>query len=402
MKSALNFATAPRALMGSPRANATPADMVRQLNASFADHSTRLNARIDGLEAGLQDMNVRSAAGDMNGGMVAAIAPDPEYSRLFASHIRTGQGEQEIRTANATGERALIQAALSTGDPSQGGAIAPTEWDRRVIQSLRTFSPMRALATIVNTTQGAFSTVFADGLLGSGWVGETAARPQTTTPSFAPLVFPHGEIYANPAATQRILDDAGFDLENYLANELAATFSVQEGIAFITGDGVNKPKGLLQYLAPEAHPGGAIPQVASGVAAEITPDSILALIYSLPAPYRANASFLMSSETASILSRFKDTTGRFIWSQSLAVGQPSTLGGFPVYTDENLPGIAAGSTPIVFGDFKRGYLIADRTGIRVLRDPYTNKPYVTFYTTKRVGGGVLDPNALRLLRVSAA
>jgi HK97 family phage major capsid protein len=236
---------------------------------------------------------------------------------------------------------------------------------------------------------------------GSGWVGETAARPITTSSSLAPIVFATGEIYAMPAATQRLLDDSAINVEQWLVQSIEKEFNRQEGIAFLSGDGVNKPAGLLTYAAggvnAATHPGGAI-TVAT---AAITVDSLIDFMYGLAAPYRQNATWLMSSLTAAFLSKMKDADGNLIWRESLIVGQPSTLLGRPVEIDEGMPGPVAGAAAIAFGDFKAGYVINDRVGTRILRDPFTNKPYVNFYTTKRVGGGVLDPNAIRVLKLPA-
>jgi HK97 family phage major capsid protein len=186
-------------------------------------------------------------------------------------------------------------------------------------------------------------------------------------------------------------------------------FNRQEGIAFVSGDGVNKPSGFLTYVAggvnAAAHPGGSIDVVDVDIdpaAPAATVDGLIDFMYGLEAPYRQNATWLMSSLTAAVLAKLKDANGNLIWRESLLVGQPSTLLGRPVEIDEGMPAPGVvGNLPVAFGDFRAGYLINDRIGTRVLRDPYTNKPYVMFYVTKRVGGGVLDPNAIRVLRVPA-
>lgn len=242
--------------------------------------------------------------------------------------------------------------------------------------------------------------------MGLGLGRETAARPQTTTTTLSPITFGHGEIYAMPAATQRILDDADMNMEEWLANEVKIEFDRQEGIAFVSGDGTNKPFGLLQYVtggaAAAQHPGGVLTVAPSGAAAAIVPDSLVDFVYGLAAPYRQNSTWLMSSATAASIMKLKDGQGNYLWRESYAAGQPATLLGRPVEFDENMPALAAGNTPIAFGDFKAGYLINDRIGTRILRDPYTSKPFVLFYTTRRVGGGVKDPNAIRLLKIAAS
>lgn len=349
------------------------------------------------------------AARHMNGPAARGGLPvDPEYTASFDTFARTGSAAatEAVRAANATGDRAaIIQAAMNSGVPSEGGYLAPTEWDRRINQALVNVSPFRRLADVKVTTVGAYSTLWKLSGPGSGWAGETANRPATDSPKFAQIVFGHGEIFANAFATQRMLSDAAFELENWLAEEYDTEFGKQEAIAFLAGDGVNKPYGLLLHGTggPHAavHPAGAIAVVASGNANGLSVDGLTDFAYGLPAPYRQNATWLMNSMTAATLAKMKDGQGNLIWRESLAAGQPSTLLGRPVEIDENMPNVGAGTTPIVFGDFRAGYVINDRTGTQILRDPYSNKPYVGFYGTRRVGGGVKDPGAFRIMKIAA-
>jgi len=266
-------------------------------------------------------------------------------------------------------------------------------------------SPMRRIAQVVTTGVGAFSTVWSNNAWGSGWVGETAARPETTTPALSTLEFAAGEIYANAAITQRLLDDSALNIESWLSSEIADEFTRQEGIAWISGNGVNKPRGLLTYVSGGAsdgvHPGGNLTVVNGGSAATVSADGLVDFAYSLPSPYRQGASWLMSSSTAATIAKLKDGDGNYLWREGYKQGEPATLLGYTVEIDEGMPLVAADALPIAFGNFSRGYLINDRLGVRTIRDPYTNKPFVNFYTTKRVGGGVLDPKAIRLLRIAA-
>lgn len=394
----------PRALLGLPRAEGDPRRVLAELNAAFGTFRDRHRAEMDGVQAAVDDLNGRLAAVASGGLVIGGGEPvDGPYSAVFGEWFRSGHGEAELRAAHATGTRARILAAMSSGSDQNGGYLAPVEWDRQVNQALRPVSPMRQIANVQSTTVGAFSTIWSNGEWGSGWVGETAPRPNTTNPQLSQIVFRSGEIFANPSITQTLIDDAGFNVERWLADEVADVFALQEGAAFISGDGVNKPAGLLGY-APGgafAHPGGAIPVVASGQAAGLTSDALHDLVYSLAAPYRANATWLMNSTTLARVRKFKDTGGQYLWQPSLDIGQPQTILGYPVVADENMPDVAANSLPIAFGDFRRGYIVNDRAGVRILRDPYTNKPFVSFYCTKRVGGGVLDPRAIRLQRVAA-
>lgn len=399
----LTVAPAPRAICGPLRAQTTPAEMIQQLNAAFGDYRARNDQRFQNVDAALANLATGQAALGLNSGG-SALPADPEYSQTFANYFRTGQNEADLKAANAQGQRQLINAAMSEGANSAGGYLAPTEWDRKVRQAQVATSPMRRLASVQVTTVAAFSSLWNDRAIGSGWVGETAARPETTTPALQPLTFGHGEIYANPAITQRLVDDAQLDVEAWLASQVEAEFNVQEGIAFISGNGTNKPYGLLQYVtggaAASVHPGGVIGSTTVAGTTAVTPDELVDFSYSLTAPYRQNASWLMNSATAAKISKLKDGQGNYIWRESMIVGMPSTLLGRPVEIDENMPNMTTGNLPIAYGDFKAGYLINDRTGIRVLRDPYTSKPYILFYVTKRVGGGVQDPTAIRLVKMA--
>lgn len=403
----------PRALTRvSPRAivradNRDSAHILNELTRSVAAFRSNVEGalsedreRIDNLAAALNAMQSQVGFNGItpeNGRVV-----DPDYSNAFASYTRSGDGVEALRAANATGDRAAVHNAMSVGSNTDGGYLAPVEWDRKLRERQRTTSPMRRLATVEVTSVGAFTSLWNNDNWGSGWVGETAARPQTTTAGLSPIPFAAGEIYANAAATQRLLDDAAINVDRWLIECLEREFNRQENIAFLSGNGVNKPHGLLTFapggVNEATHPGGAL-NVAE---APVSYDGLVDFLYGLDAPYRQNASWLMSSLTAAAIAKLKDANGQPIWREGLIVGQPATLLGRPVEIDEGMPGPDAGNVTIAFGDFKAGYLINDRLGTRVLRDPYTNKPFVMFYATKRVGAGLLDPHAIRLLRVAAA
>jgi HK97 family phage major capsid protein len=243
---------------------------------------------------------------------------------------------------------------------------------------------------------------------GSGWVGEKDARPQTATPDLRKLEFPTMELYAMPAATQTLLDDAAINIEQWLADEVSTTFAEQEGAAFINGNGVNQPRGLLSYekVANASYAWGklgfTITGGASGFASSAPGDAIVRTYYSLKAGHRNGASWLISDGVMGSIATMKDGDGTYLFKAPQLPGEMGTLMGKPVLTDDNMDALAADKFPIAFGNFQRGYVIADRTGVRVLRDPYTAKPYVLFYTTKRVGGGVQDFEAIKLVKVAAS
>lgn len=400
----MNMLTMPRAIRGAIRAEANPATLLAELNTAFADFKAKQDERMSAIENAVDGAFERSAF-DRIGHAGDDLAIDGSYSTTFASYFRKGDQETALREANNQGDRKAIQASMSVGTNSDGGYLAPVEWDRKIREKLRVSTPMRSICQVQPTSVGAFSTIWNNDTWGSGWVGETAARPQTTSASLSQLTFEAGEIYAMPAATQRLLDDSAINLETWLADSVEAEFARQEDIAFISGNGVNKPRGLLTYVdggaSDDAHPGGNLAVFNSESATDIPgPDTLLDFKYTLAAPYRQNARWLMNSLTAAHIAKFKDANDNYIWREGLVEGEPATLLGRPVTIDEAMPDIGASAYPVAFGDFQRGYLINDRIGSRVLRDPYTSKPFVLFYVTKRVGGGVLDPNAIKLMKVA--
>lgn len=350
----------------------------------------RINGALSELQAALDQQNERIANLAMAGiGGGGRKIRDADYSKSFLAHMRRGD----------------VQASLNKGVAQEGGYLTPVEWDRTITDRLIQISPMRSICTVLSISGAGFQKLFNNHGTTSGWVGETAARPGTATPTLGPLTYNTGEIYAKPSATQQILDDAEIDLETWLAGEVETEFAYQEGLAFLSGDGVNKPNGILTYVTGGAnaatHPWGAILTVNSGSAAALTSDGIINLTYELPPEYSGAARFAMNRGSHRAVRLLKDGQNNYLWQPSYQAGAPATLLGYPITEMPGMPNIAAGTKPILFGDFRRGYLIIDRIGVRVQRDPYSNKPYVEFYTTKRVGGGLNDPDALKALNVAA-
>jgi HK97 family phage major capsid protein len=241
-----------------------------------------------------------------------------------------------------------------------------------------------------------------------GWVGETDARTQTTSPVLDALSFPAMELYAMPAATASLLEDSAVNLDQWIAQEVEQVFAQQEGAAFVSGDGSNKPQGFLSYttVANGSWSWGNIGYIASGAAGAFAgsnpADALIDLVYAVKAGYRQNGNFVMNRRTQAAVRKFKDTTGQYLWQPPAIAGGKASLMTFPVIEAEDMPDIAANSLSIAFGDFGRGYLVVDRAGVSVLRDPYTAKPYVLFYTTKRVGGGVQDFDAIKVMKFAAS
>ncbi|MBP8062658.1 MAG: phage major capsid protein [Brevundimonas sp.] len=299
-----------------------------------------------------------------------------------------------------------LKAGLSTASNS-AGYVVPEQTERAIERRLMAGSPMREIATVRTVGAGVFRKPVSTAGVASGWVAETAARPETDPATLALLEFPSADLYANPAATQSLLDDALIDLDEWLAAEVEDAFAAQETTAFVTGDGVNKPKGFLSYpiVADTSAVWGEIGYVASGAAgafASTSPtDRLIDLVYAPKAQYRPNGRFVMNRKTVSAVRKFKDADGNYIWQPAQRAGETASLLGYRVTEIETMPDIAANSAAIAFGDFQRGYLIVDRAGVRVLRDPYSAKPYVLFYTTKRVGGGVQNFDAIKVMKFSA-
>jgi len=318
-----------------------------------------------------------------------------------------------IRKGDVAGYDAPELKALSAGsDPDGGYAIVP-ELDRNISRVVSLVSPIRSVANVVNISGSSFRRLVNVGGTASGWVGESGSRPTTDGSKLRERNYPAMELYANPSATQTILDDAMFNIESWISDEVQIEFAEQEGAAFIMGDGVAKPRGFIGGYTPVADAGfteengapgfiktganGALLSTADGD--EMT--NFIDLITALKTPYRGNARFVFNRATAGMIRKVRDANGEFLWEQSMQAGQPSTLLGYPVLEAEDMPDFANNAFPVAFGDFNRGYQIVDRMGTRILRDPYSAKPFVQFYTTKRVGGGIRMAEAIKLLKATA-
>ena len=327
--------------------------------------------------------------------------------RTGASLAHKSAFDSYVRKGEPGALRDLERKALSVGSDPDGGYLVPDETEKAVNRALKDISPIRAIAGIRQVSGSVYKRPFATSGADTGWVAETASRPQTNTPTLAELSFPTMELYAMPAATSSLLDDSAVNIDEWLAEEVRIAFATQEGTAFVTGNGTDKPKGFLDYttVANGSWTWGNIGFIATGAAgafpASNPGDVLIDLMYAVKSGYRGNAHFVMNRATQSVIRKMKDGDGTYLWQPSAKPGESPTLMGFPVAESEDMPNIATNSLSVAFGDFRRGYLIVDRVGIRVLRDPYSAKPYVLFYTTKRVGGGVQDFEAIKLLKFAA-
>lgn len=318
------------------------------------------------------------------------------HQKAFDAYLRTGSED---------GLRGLeIEAkGLSSVIAGDGGYLVDPATARNVQAVLQATASLRAVASVVTVEAASYDVLVDKGELGAEWAGEIAARGETASPQIERVTIPLHELSALPKASQRLLDDAAFDVDGWLAERIADKFARAEASAFVAGDGADKPRGFLDHgsVANFNWVWGKLGHVITGVDGALNgPDTLIDLIYSLEAPYRANATFVLNSKTAGVLRKLKDSESRFLWSDGLAAGEPARLMGYPVLICEDMPDIDRNATPIAFGDFRKGYTIAERRDLRLLRDPFSAKPHVLFYATKRIGGDVTDFAAIKLLKFS--
>ena len=319
------------------------------------------------------------------------------HQKAFAAYLRSGDDEG-LRALPLEGK------ALGTSVAADGGYLVDPETSAMIASTLASTASLRAVASVVQVDATSYDVLIDHGDMGAGWGNETSSLTETATPKIDRISIELNELNAMPKCSQRLLDDSAFDIEAWLAGRIAEKFARSEAQAFISGDGVDKPVGIMSY--PTAPVGseswGDLGYVATGTDGDfdaVTPaDIIIDLVYSLGAQYRANATFVMNSKTAGRVRKLKDADGRFFWADAVTQGEPARLLGYPVLICEDMPDIASNATAIAFGDFAAGYTIAERPDLRVLRDPFSAKPHVLFYATKRVGGAVSDYAAIKLLK----
>ncbi|HEC71411.1 MAG TPA: phage major capsid protein [Roseobacter sp.] len=327
-------------------------------------------------------------------GVVNTSAP---HQKAMNAYIRNGD-DDGLRGLE------LESKALSSAVNSDGGYLVDPQTSDRVKSVLNATASIRAIASVVQVEATSYDVLVDHADVGAGWATESSSVGETSTPQIDRITIPLHELSALPKASQRLLDDSAFDIEVWLAGRIADKFSRAEASAFIHGDGVDKPKGVLAHnmVDNDAWIWGNLGYVPTGVDGEVTADSVVDLVYALGAQYRSNASFVMSSKTAGRVRKLKDLDGRFLWSDGLALGEPARLMGYPVLVAEDMPDVAMNSYSVAFGDFAAGYTVAERPDLRILRDPFSAKPHVLFYATKRVGGDVSDFAAIKLLKFGTA
>lgn len=358
------------------------------------DKVNRINKAVDEQKRHLDTLILKNRRPALDGSIVPSI-DQMEHKAGFDAYVRSGE---------ESGLRQIESKAMSMGSDPDGGFLVPDEIATEIGKRLSVLSPIRSISTVRQVSSAVYKKPFAKSGPSVGWVGETEIRPETSTPSLAELQFPAMELYAMPAASSALLEDAAVDVDALLVEEVETAFAEQESHAFINGDGINKPTGFLTVpnVDEASWSWGNLGTVATGedggFANSDSSDVLIDTIYALKSGYRQNANWVMNRKTQAVLRKLKDADGNYLWQAPASADMRARLMGFSVVEAEDMPDIASDETAIAFGDFRRGYLVVDRTGISVLRDPYSSKPYVLFYTTKRVGGGVQDFDAIKLVK----
>ena len=377
---------------------------VQDLKSAITDFVSEFKQFSNGVHAKLQQQEDRMTKYDRKSLMASRPALsgadmiEAPHQKAFAAYLRSGEDEG-LRDLPLEGK------AMSTAVAADGGYLVDPQTSDTIKSALTATASIRAIASVVTVESTSYDVLIDHTEMGSGWANEAANLSESATPQIDRITIPVNELSAMPKISQRLLDDSAFDIEVWLAGRIADKFARSEASAFVNGDGVDKPKGFLDYPTVDEMiwTWGNIGYVVTGTAGAIDDgDPIIELVYALGAEYRANATFVMNSKTAGTVRKLKDADGRFLWSDGLSQGEPARLMGYPVLIAEDMPDVAADAMAIAFGDFANGYTIAERPDVRVLRDPFSAKPHVLFYATKRVGGAVSDFNAIKLLKFGTA
>ena len=381
--------------------NAAGADaaVARFLN-EFKGFQSEIKTRMQQQEERVTMLD-RKTTGFARPALSAAAEIEVPHRKAFDAYLRNGDDD---------GLRGLVLEGkgLNTQVAAEGGYLVDPQTADTIRSVLTSTASLRAIANVVQVEATSFDVLVDHGDVGSGWASETAAVAEADGPQIERISIALHELSAMPKASQRLLDDSAFDIEGWLAGRIADKFARAEAAAFVAGDGADKPRGFLDHakVADNAWEWGKLGYVVTGTAGDFATvnaaDAIVDLVYALDATYRANASFVMNSKTAGAVRKMKDADGRFLWSDGLQAGEPARLMGYPVLIAEDMPDIAANAHAVAFGDFRAGYTIAERPDLRILRDPFSAKPHVLFYATKRVGGDVSDFAAIKLLKFATS
>lgn len=392
---------------------------IEQLNAAWAEFKSTNDERIKSEAKGVADVLFDLKAAKINDAMDELSAKIKTMEAKAARPAAGADSEQAVEefkakvrnwasTGNADGRGPEIKA-LSIGTNADGGFAVPKVIDLAVEKLARDISPIRAISNVVSISTNDYNKLVNVNGTTSGWVAETATRTETSTPQLANIQIPPGELYVNAMATQPSLDDPLFDMEAWLMENIYEEFFRAEGAAFVSGNGTNRPTGFIATGTPvatadSARAFGQLQYIASGGAAALptSADTYLDIVHALKAAYRTNATWVTNKAVLGAIRKLKDTANQYLWQPSVQAGTPAQFMGYAVVEAEDMPAVAANVFPLAFGDFRRGYLITDRKDVMMLRDPYSNKPYIGFYATKRVGGKVVNSEAIKLLKIAAS
>jgi HK97 family phage major capsid protein len=372
------------------------AGMLKRFVQDFSGFQERIDAKLRTQDDRLSKLD-QKAATVSRPALGGGPAGDGVYRKALSDFLRKGE--------TAALEGGFDRKALITTDPAHGGILVSASANDTISTLNRSAGTLRAIANVVQVEGSVYEAILESADAQTAWITESSALSETAASSLDRVTIPLNELAAMPRVSQRLLEDSAFDVETWLATSVAQTFARAEGDAFINGDGAGTmPHGILRYAT---NPVGAtaaneIGYVATGVAGGFNStdpaDDIIDLVYSVDARFRCNGAFVMNSTTAGSIRKLKDVDGRFLWTDQMCEGQPARLFGYPVVICENMPSISADAFAVAFGDFQAGYTIAERPDLRILRDPYSAKPHVQFFVSSRVGGAVVDFDAIRLLK----
>jgi HK97 family phage major capsid protein len=385
--------------------------VVADLQAAFAEFKAANDARLKSIETkGFAPADLEEKVAKLNEEVQKKSEEIAQLktamSRTQRTETKEGKSEHEIKASKMMdaylrkGHHEMELKALSSDSQEDGGLLVTPQLSDEIVTKIYETSPVRQYASVQTISTHALDILQDLDEAGAGWVGEVEGRTETDTPKLNQIQIPVHELYAEPKATQRLLDDAALNIEAWLAEKVADRFARLENAAFVAGDGVKKPKGFLSYPAGTGF--GQIEQIPSLAANNITGDGLINLVYSLKTAYKPNARFFMSRDAIKAVRLLKDADGRYLWAPGIDGQTAGSVLGYEIVEFQDMPVVAPNNLVVAFGDLQQGYQIVDRIGIRVLRDPFTAKPFVKFYTTKRTGGGVKNFEAIKLLKVAVS
>jgi HK97 family phage major capsid protein len=377
--------------------------MIEKQGDTWSAYVKKTEGEIAALNEAVVDIAKKARRPNM-GGFGGGAAMDSGERKTLDSAIRALMAGDKAKA-----DALFVEAkAMSAGSNPDGGYMVHTQFSGGFTKVMQEISPVFRMARVIDLDAGndSFEEPIDRETATASWVGEQGSRPETGTPQLGLFYVPLHEIYAMPKTTQTLIDTSSLDVMNWLQTKVGEAFGTKESDAIHNGDGVAKPRGFLTYdiatTADATRAWGTIQYVASGAsgafAASNPQDQLVDMVTALKPQYRQGAVWLMNRNTAGVLRKMKDGEGRFLWSDSLVLGQPSTLLGYPVEIDEDMPNMAANSLSVAFGNFTRAYTVVQKPGIKFLPDPFSAKPHVLLYSYRRVGGAMNNSEAVKLMK----